>query len=68
MATMIPDAPGSVRGDDEDSIIRHRLLTHTASARGEPPLNKVAKASVRCRDVKNEVETGAKQRCGGRKS
>lgn len=44
MATMIPDAAGSVRDDDEDSIIRHRLLTHTASARGEPPLNKVAKA------------------------
>jgi hypothetical protein len=44
MATMIPDAAGSVRGDDEDSIIRHRLPTHTSSARGEPPLNKVAKA------------------------
>jgi hypothetical protein len=34
----------SAFGDDEDSIVRHRLMTHTASARGEPPLNKVAKA------------------------
>ena len=44
MATMIPDAAGSVRGDDEDSIIRHRLLTGVAGVRGEPPLKKLAKA------------------------
>ena len=48
MASTVADAAAGsgVRGDDEDSIIRHRLLTHTASARGEPPLNKVAKAYV----------------------
>lgn len=39
-------ASSATTGDDEDSIIRHRLLTHTAGARGEPPLNKVAKAYV----------------------
>ena len=44
MASMPDVVAGTVRGDDEDSIVRHRLLTHTASARGEPPLNKVAKA------------------------
>ena len=41
---MASNSSSIATADDEDSIIRHRLLTHTASARGEPPLNKVAKA------------------------
>ena len=50
LPTMVADAatptapPPPAPPLDEDAVVRHRLLSHTSSARGEPPLKRVTRA------------------------